>query len=469
MASAARCLLIVRELERTGEVLSILPTKETLRQGAACLKVQAWLRSVVPKAQLEEALRAIADVDRVTFVDDRRSEKVRRGGESGRSVRVRTDLLDRMVNLTGELLTHRFMLQRAAAHREWGELDAVLAETTRLLGDLHHQVLQVRLMPLESITGRFPRLVRDLARKSGKEVEFKLVGGEVGLDRVILEELSDPLVHLVRNAIDHGIDERGEVAIAARREKDLVLIEVSDNGRGMDPAALRQLAVARGVLTRAQAEQCADREALMLVCVPGLSTARTVTDTSGRGVGMDVVKAAVEKLGGTLDIQSTLGAGTRFQLRLPLSVAIIRILLVGCGGHSLAIPLTRVLRTLELPAAAVVDQVRRRVFRHDDEDVELVEFAERLGLSAAAASDSLCVVLTEAQGRRVGLQVDRFFGQRDAFVKNLGFPLDRLPGMSGATVEADGSVVFIIDPHPLLEGLATSGSARCKENSHALS
>jgi two-component system chemotaxis sensor kinase CheA len=469
MASAARCLLIVRELERSGEILSIMPTRETLRQGAACLRVQAWLRTAVPKPRLEEALQAISDVAKVTFVDDRRTVSGRRGGDSGRSVRVRTDLLDQLVNLTGELLTRRFMLRRAATARDWSELDAVLAETTGLLGDLHHQVLQVRLVPLESITGRLPRLVRDLARKSGKEVEFKLIGGGVGIDRVILEELSDPLVHLVRNAIDHGIAERGEVAIAARREKDLVLIEVSDNGCGMDPVGLRRLAVARGILTPAQAEQYTDREALMLVCVPGFSTARTVTDTSGRGVGMDVVKAAVEKLGGTLDIRSVLGEGTRFQLRLPLSVAIIRILLVGCGGQPLAIPLTRVLRTLEVPAAAVAGGTGRRSFQLDDEEVELVSLGERLGLAAGAETDSLCLVLTETQGRRVGLQVDRFFGQRDAFVKNLGFPLDRLPGMSGATVEADGSVVFIIDPHPLLEGPVASMPARYEENPHALS
>jgi two-component system chemotaxis sensor kinase CheA len=150
-------------------------------------------------------------------------------------------------------------------------------------------------------------------------------------------------------------------------------------------------------------------------------------------------------------------------------VAIIRVLLVGCGGQPLAIPLTRVLRTLELPATAIAGEAHRRIFQLDDEEIELVGLAERLGLVAAADSDSLCVVLIEAQGRRVGLQVDRFCGQREAFVKTLGFPLDRLPGMSGATIEADGSVVFIIDPHPLLAGLATSGPARYEENPHAFS
>ena len=463
VAPAARGLLILRELERAGEILNATPTSETLRQGGTCRQVQVWLRTAVAKTRLEEALRAIADVDKVAFVDDRRTVGGRRGGEAGRSVRVRTDLLDQVVNLTGELLTQRFMLQRSVAERDWGELATALEQTTRLIDDLHHQALQVRLVPFESVAGRLPRLVRDLARKTGKQVEFKLAGGGVGLDRLILEELSDPLVHLVRNAVDHGLVERGEVAVAARREKDLVLIEISDNGRGIDPQELRRQAVARGILTPAQAEQFSDREALMLVCVPGFSTARAVTDTSGRGVGMDVVKSAVEKLGGTLDIQSVLGKGTCFQLRLPLSMAIIKILLASCSGQLLALPLTRVQGTLELPVEELKTTGYRRFFRLDDADVELVSLGSLLGLANAPAADSLSVVLTEAPGRRVGLRVDRFLGQRDAFIKRLGFPLDRLPGMSGATVLADGSVVFIIDPHPLLEAHAATIQTRSEE------
>ncbi|MCM2264168.1 MAG: chemotaxis protein CheA [Desulfuromonadales bacterium] len=470
-APAARGLLILRELERAGEVVNATPTKETLRQGGGCPRVQAWLRTVVPKPRLEEALRAITDVDKVIFVDDRRTDSSRRGGEAGRSVRVRTDLLDQVVNLTGELLTHRFMLQRAATQRDWNELDTALGQTTRLIGELHHQALQARLVPLENVAGRLPRLVRDLARKTGKQVEFRMTGGGVSLDRLILEELSDPLVHLIRNAVDHGIEvgKPGEVTVAARREKDLVLIEISDNGRGMDPQELRHQAVARRILAPEQAGELSDREALMLVCVPGFSTAREVTDTSGRGVGMDVVKSAVEKLGGTLDIQSAVGAGTCFQLRLPLSMAIIRILLISSGGHALAIPLTRVQRTLELPVEDVTTTGFRRFFSLGEEEVELVALDSLLGLAGNPAADGLCVVLLELPGRRVGLQVDSFLGQRDAFVKNLGFPLDRLPGMSGATVEGDGRVLFIIDPHPLLEGQTAAILFRGKETFDALS
>lgn len=453
-APAARGLLILRELERIGEVLSVVPTKEALRQGGECLRLQAWLRTAVPRLHLEEALRAIDDVDKVGFIDDRRNEGGRRQAAGGRSVRVRTDLLDQLVDLSGELLTRRYMLQRSSRARDWDGLEEVLDQAARLIDELYHRALQVRLMPLESITGRLPRLVRDLSRTSGKKVDFKLVGGDVGLDRVILEELADPLVHLVRNAIDHGIDRAGEVVIAARRERDMVLIEVGDNGRGIDPGLLRRKAVERRILTAPQAELLADREALMLICVPGFSTAGRVTETSGRGVGMDVVKAAVDKLGGTLEIHSSPGNGTRFQLRLPLSAAIIRILQVDCSGHPLALPLTRVARTLERNAADIRRDGEQRLFTLADEELPLMDLAELLGLPATRAEESLRIVLTEVQGRRLGLQVARFLGQRDAFVKPLGLPFNLQPGLSGATIEADGSVLFIFDPQALLEGTA---------------
>jgi two-component system chemotaxis sensor kinase CheA len=260
-------------------------------------------------------------------------------------------------------------------------------------------------------------------------------------------------MHLVRNAVDHGIEAVGEVVMVARREKDLVLVEVSDNGRGIDPGALRRQAVARGLLGATQAEQLSDRDALMLICLPGLSTAREVTETSGRGVGMDVVKSAVEKLGGSLDIHSAPGRGTRFQLRLPLSMAIIKILLVSQGGLQVALPLTRVRRTLELPAAAVLEGAEGcRAFWLDEEEVALVDFGQLLGGAAAPARNLLSLVLVETSGTPVAIEVDGFLGQRDAFVKEIGFPLNCLTGISGATIAGDGSVVFIIDPHPLLEG-----------------
>jgi two-component system chemotaxis sensor kinase CheA len=443
-------LLVLRELESKGEIISADPDKEALLAGAPFRQLKAWFRTALDKDHVKELLLALPDVVQVDFVSDRRKDKATRSEEGSRSVRVRTDLLDRFVNLTGELLTHRHVLRAVAKGRNWDEMQAALDQTSKLVDDLHHHVLRTRLVPLESIAGRLPRLVRDLGRNSGKQVTFRLIGGEVGLDRVILDELADPLIHLVRNAVDHGIRDQGEVLVSARRERDLVLVEVRDNGVGMDPARLREKAIERGVLARAQAENLTDQDALMLICRPGFSTADEVTETSGRGVGMDVVKSAVEDLGGTLNIRSAPGEGTRFQLRLPLSIAIIKLILVRCAGFALALPVTRVQRILELPRESLQSSDGRTSFLLDEERVRLVPLAAALGLEPAPLEETVCVVLAEMHGGLIGLQVDDFLGHRDAFVKNLGFPLNLLDGLSGATIEGDGSVLFIVDPQTLL-------------------
>lgn len=450
-AAAARCVLILRELEKFAELMSSRPDMAALRGGAACQQIQVWLRTSLAKSHIEEALLQISGVVKVRFIDDRRKENRRNRDDTARTIRVRTDLLDQFVNLTGELITQRHMLNTATISRDWDNLTRTLSQTGRLLDDLHHHVLQARLLPLESITGRLPRIVRDLSRKTDKKVTLRLTGADVGIDRRVLEELTDPLVHLVRNAIDHGIEQEGVVTVTARREKDLVLVEVADDGQGMDADRLRERALDRGLITTAQANNLSDREALMLVCQPGFSTAETITETSGRGVGMDVVKAAVVNLGGTLDILSAPGKGTRFQMRLPLSISIIKILLVSCAGHPLAIPITRVQRTLDLATREIQTAGKKRAFHLEEELISLYSLNAALGLPEEDRGETTWVVLTEIQGRRIGLQVDHFLGQREAFVKSLGFPLNLLTGLSGATVEADGQIVCIVDPSALLE------------------
>jgi two-component system chemotaxis sensor kinase CheA len=450
-ASAARGLLILKELGNSGELIASHPDLSSLRKGAPCQRLQAWLRTSLTKKHVEEHLRKISAVANVRFVDDRRHRERSSSDEAGRTVRVRTDLLDQFVNLTGELITHRNMLHSATGHRDWNELNQALTDTGRLIDDLHHHVLKSRLMPLENITGRLPRIVRDLSRKADKKVTLQLVGADVGIDRVILEEITDPLVHLVRNAVDHGIDKEGIVTVTARRERDIVVIEVADDGRGMDPELLRRKAVERGLLTAAQAGGLSDHDALMLVCQPGFSTAEEVTETSGRGVGMDVVKAAVVKLGGTLAITSASNQGTSFQMRLPLSIAIIKLLLVTCAGKHIAIPITRVQRILDLPAGEIRSSGGKRTFRLDEETVSICSLSEALGLPEGPAGGIAWLVLAEVQGRRIGLQVDGLLGHLEAFVKKIGFPLNFLPGLTGATIAGDGRIVFVIDPQSLFE------------------
>jgi two-component system, chemotaxis family, sensor kinase CheA len=451
VAPAARAILLLRELGRCGAVQSSSPAVEELQRGATVGKLSAWLVPDLSPVEIEGRLRAMPDVAEVQFGADRRREGSARRDEGARTVRVRTDLLDRFINLTGELITNRYQLQGAARSEQWGEVKNGLGQLSRLLTDLHHHVLQVRMMPVESITGRLPRVVRDLARKAGKEIVLTIKGEEVELDRAILEELADPLVHMVRNAVDHGIDRQGTVTVRAWREKDLVLIEVADDGRGMDLERIRGKILEKKLLTQAQLKSLHDRDVLQWVCHPGFSTARQITETSGRGVGMDVVKSAVENLGGILDIRSKPGEGTRILLQLPLSVAIIKVLLVESGGHTMAIPITRVLRTMEVQRREVHSSGRQLVIRLEEDLVPLLSLRKILGLPTAPREAGVPVVITELRGRRVGLVVDRLAGQREVFVKPLAFPLDQIAGLSGAAVLGDGHIVFLLDPQTLLE------------------
>ncbi len=369
------------------------------------------------------------------------------------SVRVQTPVLDRFIDLAGELITSRYRLQSALQARDWDALQRLVQAQGRLIGDLHHQVRQVRLMPLESLTGRLPRLVRDMARRSGKEVRLHIDGEGVELDRAILEALADPLVHLVRNAVDHGIARSGTVSVRGRRQKDQVVLEVADDGRGIDAEEVLRKALQRNLVDAAVAPSLGRRQIHRLICAPGLSTAADLTVTSGRGIGMDVVRSAVEGVGGRLEIDSREGEGTCFRMYLPLSAAIIHLLLVECGAQRFGIPFTRVQRIVDVEPSRVLRRPGKGSrFVLGEEELPLVCLARILGLAPSRRSaGALPVIVTEMRGRRVGLAVGRTAGSRQAFVKGLAFPLDGLRGVSGSTVLGDGGIVFVIDPHTLLE------------------
>ncbi len=451
LAPAARALLALEALKPFGKVESCKPTEEELKQGFAVRQLTVWLQGEAAEEAIVEKISAMPDIARVSFGTDRRREpRASYKEEDVRTVRVRTALLDKFVNLTGELITNRYMLQSAAGARDWADIGSGLNLLSRLVTDLHYHVLQVRMMPLDSITANLPRLVRDQCRKSDKKVKLEIIGHEVELDRAILEDLADPLVHMVRNAIDHGIEKEGTVQVRAWREKDLALIEISDDGRGIDPASVRKKLREKNLLKPAQIKALTERELFQWICYPGFSTAPEITETSGRGVGMDVVKASVESLGGMLEIYSKRGEGTRFLMKLPLSIAIIKILLVECDGKLLGIPVTRVLRTLDIGRDEVQYSGRQKIYPLKDEVIPLHSLSRLLHLPEHDAP-TVHMVITEIQGRKVGLMVDRLSGQLEAFVKALAPPLNQLAGISGATITGDGKVIFILDPQVLFE------------------
>jgi two-component system, chemotaxis family, sensor kinase CheA len=373
------------------------------------------------------------------------------------TVKIKTAVLDRLLTTTGELVTvkHRLLMtSRSLRNRDFSEALESLGKAIR---ELHDQVMAVRLIPLAMITERFPRMIRDLARESGKEINFSMSGVEIELDRSILELLGDPLAHILRNSLDHGIEtpsERvtagksptGRVSISVSRDKDQVAIRINDDGRGMDPERIASTAVAKGIIQKGKASTLSIEEKLLLICLPGFSTAEKVTDISGRGVGMDVVRTTIQSLSGTMSIETEQGKGSTFVLRLPLTVAIINVLLVAVGKLTLAVPLTAVGRTMELKSEELALIGDEEVFFLEEKMVPVVSLSRLMNIdSGSQKKETVSLFISEIKGRVIGVQVDRILGNQEIFVKPLLRPLSAMEGLSGATVLGDGEVVFIVD------------------------
>ncbi len=384
--------------------------------------------------------------------------------DSFKSIRIKTETLDHLVNITGELITNRYLLDESIRLADAVECREPLKQLTALLRNLRDQVFKARMLPFATIAERFPRLVRDLARKQGKVVEFQIDGKEIELDRGILEEIAEPIVHILRNAVDHGLetaDERvmagkphgGTIKLTVRRDKDHVDIIISDDGRGMDPEQLKLKAVQKGIVSPERAAQMTAQEAYQLVCKPGFSTAATVTDVSGRGVGMDAVHEAVHTLAGALTIQSQRSQGSHFIMRLPITISIIHALIVQCGQFEIAFPLTVVMRTLELNHAEIIEGPGGGLtVCVDGSSLPLRSLRQVFHLPQAPETEGalLPVIVCDVSGTLIGIEVDRIFGQQEIFVRPLKSPLSHLRGVSGATIAGDGRVQFVADASALV-------------------
>jgi two-component system chemotaxis sensor kinase CheA len=385
-----------------------------------------------------------------------------RQADTLKSIRIKTETLDHLVNITGELITNRYRLAESIRQADAVECLEPLRQLTTLLRSLRDEVFKARMLPFSFIAERFPRLVRDLARKQGKEVNFELRGKEIELDRGILEEIAEPIVHILRNAVDHGLesaDERvmsgkpfdGKITLTVSRDKDHVEIEIADNGRGMDPELLKLKAIEKGVITVDQAAQMTSQEAFQLVCKAGFSTAATVTDISGRGVGMDAVREAVHSLTGVLSIQSEPGQGSRFLMRLPITVSIIHAMLVRSGQFEIAFPLNVVKRTLELKPSEIFEETGRQTIIMEDQPIHFRSLRKTLNLpeTSKTAETLIPAIVCDVAGQLVAFSVDCITGQQEIFVRPLRSPLSYLKGVSGATIAGDGRVLFVADVNAL--------------------
>ena len=392
------------------------------------------------------------------------------GHKSSSTIRVDHERLDHLMNLIGELIINRNRYTLIARSLEGSGHDVdisqvaqSLSETTyamaRISDDLQDTIMKVRMVPVSSVFSRFPRLVRDLSRKSGKEVDLVMEGEETELDKSVVEVIGDPLVHLIRNSVDHGIEPedqrlaagkpaKGKVVLRAFHKGNSVAIEIEDDGKGIDPAKMREVAVRKGVITPEEATQLDDRESLELIFAPGFSSAEKITDISGRGVGMDVVRTNIKNLKGSVSTYSEVGKGTRFTLSLPLTLAIIDALMVNVSGQMYAIPLDAVSETTKIEAERLTDVKGRKAVTLRGEVLGIVELAEMLGLQRTdPLPDVLSVVVIHDNDRRLGLVVDRLLERQEIVIKPLGAYLGDLKGISGATIMGDGSVILILDPH----------------------
>jgi two-component system chemotaxis sensor kinase CheA len=377
-----------------------------------------------------------------------------------RSVRIDLRRLDSLMNLIGELVITRGRLHQLSASIDDAALTETVAQTSRLVADLQDEIMTSRMVPVWQVFDRFPRLVRDAARSVGKQVEFVIEGKEVELDRSMLDEVGDPIVHLLRNAIDHGIETpdtrraqgkkpEGRLTLSASRDRSAVAIRVSDDGRGIDRARVIAKARTLGLVDEDKSD-LTDDELLRLISRPGFSTSDTVSDLSGRGVGIDAVYNRVRSLGGAVDIRTVQGEGTTVTLRLPLTLAIVRSLLARIGDETYAVPLTHVRETVELEPSVVRSVQGREVLMLREEVLPVVRMRDLVQYPGLAMQELEQVVVVEMADRRAALVVDALIGQQEVVVKQFDGVRDGLGVFGGATILGDGAPALIFDVSSLL-------------------
>lgn len=385
-------------------------------------------------------------------------------GKSGsRTVRVDLGRLDKLMNLVGELVIGRARIERLVQESRLKAFEEPLSQLGRISGDIQEIVTKLRMVPVSMVFDRLPRLVRDLSRQMGKEIQLVVEGGDTELDRTVIDEIGDPMLHLLRNSLDHGIESpeireksgkprQGTISVAASQEGNGVIIEVIDDGAGIDPEKVKKKAIDRGVITYEQAAAMSDDEAVQLVMLPGFSTAEKVTDLSGRGVGTDAVKSKVESLGGQFMIYSRFGEGSRVVIRLPLTLAIVLALLIRVGEETYAISLENVEETLLVHKKDIKYVHGTPVTTVRGEILPLSDLSSIIGTTGERPDSEVKAVVVVRVGRertRLGFLVDAFVGQQEIVIKPLGKLLLKVKGIAGATILGDGNVALILDASSL--------------------
>lgn len=497
LLKGARAFMILRELESVGTIIRTIPTAKELEDEQFDLEFIIGLCSKEPIEKIVKLVKRVTDVQEVKsesvkaeeILIERRESKpqyvetaaakietpdsaeqkkdkpakkssspVHTGPNIYPTVRVDIRKLDTLMNLIAELVINRSQIEQLSSEIRDQRLEETVEHLNRLTIDLRDQVLKTRMVSIDQVFSRFPRLIRDLAKGTQKEVELRLSGVDTELDRTVIDEIGDPLVHIIRNCVDHGIEKpeereaagkprTGVVALDAYQTGNSVIITVADDGKGMDPEKIGASAVEKGFITKDALNDLSDQEKINLIFLPGFSTAKEVSDVSGRGVGMDAVKNKISALGGVVSISSVPGEGTKFTIQLPLTLAIIQTLMIQLGEEVYAIPTSFVDQTISVSRKDI------KILRHQEvtllrgEVIPLLRLQDYLGIQGAKNSDldELDVVVFKSGEKRVGCVVDSLLRQQDVVIKSLGGFLGDIPGIAGATILGDGRVALILD------------------------
>ncbi len=486
LLKSVRVYTVFQAIESIGTIIKSHPSAHDLEEERFDLDFSLLVLTQESATAVKEVVEGISEIDAVEVEEINLAEK----GESGQAaaaldvdpspadflksaqiqrssdkyVRIETERLDKLVNLVGELVISRTQVLEVVKDIKDADQKGVVSQLDRVTTELQHAAMNLRMVPIRHVFHRFPRMVRDLARASGKEINLEIFGEETELDRSLVNQIGDPLVHLIRNSIDHGIEERsvrlargkpavGTIRLGARHEGSHILIEVSDDGGGLDVEKIRAKAIERGLIP-SDSPSITMNEAVDLLFQPGFSTAGTVTDISGRGVGLDAVKAVVESLSGTVEVESEPEKYLRVIIKLPLTLAIIKALLVVADGETYAIPIQAVRENLQITKSQIKTVQQHNVIVLRNEVLPLYDLAECLGFKPLEVEDeetSLSVIVMETRGQKAAFIVEDLIGQQEIVIKSLGDLIGEVKGVAGAAVLGNGRVALILDNSTLLD------------------
>ncbi|MCX8094401.1 MAG: chemotaxis protein CheA [Candidatus Goldbacteria bacterium] len=476
-----RAFMITRNLSEKGEIVASLPSSKDIEEGNFDRVIKFGFVSKADTSEIEKAVMKIAEIEKVEvnkieMAEEKeekkeiliQEEKIKEKKLSlSQSVRINVEKIDALMNLVGELVITKIRLDQITREKKFQMLKDAVDEFDRIISQLQTEVTDVRMLPVSHIFEKYPRVIRDMAVEYGKQVDCEIIGGDIEIDRTVLEEINEPLLHLVRNAVAHGIEppqqreisgkpKKGLIKIEARRERNSVIIEVSDDGRGISIEKVKRKAIEKNIITEERAKYMTSEEIINLITIPGFSTAEKVDKISGRGVGVDVVKTKVESFGGLLKIESHEGEGAKFIMKLPLTLAIVQALLIKVGRSTFALPVIHTTEILELKRFELKKIQKKDVIILRGEVIQVVPLCELLHKKRTEEKEIMNLVIVESRDKRIAIEVDEVIGQQEIAIKSLGEFSKYAKGFSGVTILGDGSISLILDIQVLLEGLTTS-------------